>query len=74
MLRLQEVLLWIKSVVEECGENITTVQLKDYVWKTLNSGKVVPGFVHGVFAKSLMMLFIIDHADALLYILGEASC
>ncbi|KAJ6984307.1 hypothetical protein NC653_022543 [Populus alba x Populus x berolinensis] len=39
MLRLQEVLLWIKSVVEECGENITTEQLKDYVWKTLNSGK-----------------------------------
>lgn len=36
----QEVLLWIKSVVEECGENITTEQLKDYVWKTLNSGKV----------------------------------
>ncbi|CAL5430866.1 unnamed protein product [Camellia sinensis] len=32
----QEVLLWIKSVVEECGENITTDQLKDYVWKTLN--------------------------------------
>lgn len=27
-------------MVEECGENITTEQLKDYVWKTLNSGKV----------------------------------
>jgi hypothetical protein len=24
--------------------------------------------------KSLMMLFIIDHANALLYILGEACC
>ncbi|XP_047335643.1 citrate synthase, mitochondrial-like [Impatiens glandulifera] len=44
----QEVLLWIKSVVDECGENITKDQLKDYVWKTLNSGKVVPGFGHGV--------------------------
>ncbi|CAN1813417.1 Citrate synthase, mitochondrial [Linum perenne] len=44
----QEVLLWIKSVVEECGENISTEQLKDYVWKTLNGGKVVPGFGHGV--------------------------
>ncbi|KAL9334252.1 hypothetical protein Peur_074391 [Populus x canadensis] len=40
MLQLQEVLLWIKSVVEECGQDITTEQLKDYVWKTLNSGKV----------------------------------
>jgi len=35
------VLLWIKSVVKECGENISTDQLKDYVWKTLNSGKVL---------------------------------
>ncbi|XP_008782846.2 citrate synthase, mitochondrial [Phoenix dactylifera] len=48
----QEVLLWIKSVVEECGENITTEQLKDYVWKTLNSGKVVPGYGHGVLRKT----------------------
>nr|P83372.1 RecName: Full=Citrate synthase, mitochondrial; Flags: Precursor [Fragaria x ananassa] len=48
----QEVLLWIKSVVDECGENITKDQLKDYVWKTLNSGKVVPGFGHGVLRKT----------------------
>ncbi|RWW83562.1 hypothetical protein BHE74_00007926 [Ensete ventricosum] len=36
----QEVLLWIESLVRECGEDITTDQLKDYVWKTLKSGKV----------------------------------
>ncbi|KAL8240208.1 hypothetical protein R6Q59_013563 [Mikania micrantha] len=48
----QEVLLWIKSVVNECGENISKDQLKDYVWKTLNSGKVVPGFGHGVLRKT----------------------
>ncbi|TYJ34477.1 hypothetical protein E1A91_A05G171500v1 [Gossypium mustelinum] len=48
----QEVLLWIKSVVEECGENISKEQLKDYVWKTLNGGKVVPGFGHGVLRKT----------------------
>ncbi|XWS35470.1 hypothetical protein CRYUN_Cryun20dG0000200 [Craigia yunnanensis] len=48
----QEVLLWIKSVVDECGENISKEQLKDYVWKTLNSGKVVPGFGHGVLRKT----------------------
>lgn len=40
MVMLQEVLLWIKSVVEECGENVSKEQLKDYVWKTLKSGKV----------------------------------
>ncbi|XP_042066184.1 citrate synthase, mitochondrial-like [Salvia splendens] len=44
----QEVLLWIKSVVEECGENVSKEDLKKYVWKTLNSGKVVPGYGHGV--------------------------
>ncbi|KAF9665453.1 hypothetical protein SADUNF_Sadunf16G0124200 [Salix dunnii] len=49
---IREVLLWIKSVVKDCGENITTEQLKDYVWKTLNSGKVVPGFGHGVLRKT----------------------
>ncbi|ONK61903.1 uncharacterized protein A4U43_C08F34760 [Asparagus officinalis] len=48
----QEVLLWIKSVVKERGENISTEQLKDYVWKTLKSGKVVPGFGHGVLRKT----------------------
>ncbi|GLT76577.1 hypothetical protein SLA2020_482300 [Shorea laevis] len=48
----QEVLLWIKSVVDECGENITKEQLEDYVWKTLSGGKVVPGFGHGVLRKT----------------------
>ncbi|KAH7544803.1 hypothetical protein FEM48_Zijuj01G0025000 [Ziziphus jujuba var. spinosa] len=48
----QEVLLWIKSVVAEFGENITKDQLKDFVWKTLNNGKVVPGFGHGVLRKT----------------------
>ncbi|CAA0820710.1 Citrate synthase 4- mitochondrial [Striga hermonthica] len=48
----QEVLLWIKSVVDECGENVSKENLKDYVWKTLNSGKVVPGFGHGVLRKT----------------------
>ncbi|GKC06870.1 citrate synthase, mitochondrial [Tanacetum coccineum] len=43
----QEVLLWIKSMVDEVGENVSKDQLKDYVWKTLNSGKIVPGFGHG---------------------------
>ncbi|XP_071690012.1 citrate synthase, mitochondrial-like [Rutidosis leptorrhynchoides] len=48
----QEVLMWIKSVVSECREDVTKDQLKDYIWKTLNSGKVVPGFGHGVLRKT----------------------
>nr|CAB3445952.1 unnamed protein product [Digitaria exilis] len=47
-----EVLLWIKSVIEETGSGVTTDQLKEYVWKTLKSGKVVPGFGHGVLRKT----------------------
>lgn len=54
----QEVLLWIKSVVEECGENITKEQLNDYVWKTLNSGKVL-SFIC-VYLKSSVSQVIID--------------
>jgi len=37
---LQDALLWMKKIIEECGENVTTEQLQDYVWKTLNSGQV----------------------------------
>lgn len=48
----QEVLRWIKSVVVEIGTDITTDQLKEYVWKTLKSGQVVPGFGHGVLRKT----------------------
>ncbi|XP_062218453.1 citrate synthase 4, mitochondrial-like [Phragmites australis] len=48
----QEVLLWIKSVIKETGSDITSDQLKEYVWKTLKSGKVVPGYGHGVLRKT----------------------
>ncbi|GJU64179.1 citrate synthase, mitochondrial [Tanacetum coccineum] len=48
----QEVLLWIKSMVDEVGENVSKDQLKEYVSKTLNSGEVVPGFGHGVLRKT----------------------
>lgn len=48
----QEVLLWIKSIVDEHGANMSTDQLKDFVWKTLKSGKVVPGYGHGVLRKT----------------------
>jgi len=48
----QEVLRWIKSVVVEVGTDVTTDQLKEYIWKTLKSGQVVPGFGHGVLRKT----------------------
>lgn len=36
----QEVLRWIQDVVKEVGADVTTEQLKEFVWKTLKSGKV----------------------------------
>ena len=41
-------------MVDECGENISTEQLKDYVLKTLNSGKVIwMNFLHALFLKQI---------------------
>lgn len=48
----QEVLRWIKSVVAEIGTDVSNDQLKEYVWKTLKGGQVVPGFGHGVLRKT----------------------
>lgn len=36
----QEVLRWIKFVVKEVGSDVSKEELKDYVLKTLKSGKV----------------------------------
>jgi hypothetical protein len=37
---LQEVLRWIQGVVKEIGADVSTEKLKEFVWKTLKSGKV----------------------------------
>jgi len=41
----QEVLRWQLAMQKELGDNITHQHIKDYLWKTLNSGQVVPGLV-----------------------------
>jgi len=48
----QEVLRWLTSVREQLGDNPTKEQLTDFVWATLKSGKVVPGFGHAVLRKT----------------------
>lgn len=48
----QEVLIWLKQIQKEAGENPTEEQLKDYIWKTLKSGRVVPGYGHAVLRKT----------------------
>jgi hypothetical protein len=41
----QEVLRWQLAMQKELGDNITHQNIKDYLWKTLKSGQVVPGLV-----------------------------
>lgn len=44
----QEVLRWLMGVRQVLGDNPTDAALEKYCWDTLNSGKVIPGYGHGV--------------------------
>ncbi|TFK42653.1 citrate synthase-like protein [Crucibulum laeve] len=45
----QEVLRWQQAMLSEIGDgNINHEKIKEYLWKTLKSGQVVPGYGHGV--------------------------
>ncbi|KAF8274946.1 citrate synthase-like protein [Lactarius quietus] len=48
----QEVLRWQLAMLKELGDNVTFENIKEYLWKTLKSGQVVPGYGHGVLRKS----------------------
>ncbi len=49
----QEVLRWIQGVMEQMGGEVPTEEkMKEFVWNTLNSGQVVPGFGHAVLRKT----------------------
>ncbi|KAJ3824370.1 citrate synthase-like protein [Lentinula raphanica] len=44
----QEVLRWQLSMLKEVGEEVSHDIIREYLWKTLKSGQVVPGYGHGV--------------------------
>lgn len=48
----QEVLVWLLKLQDEVGKNVTEEKLKDFIWKTLKSGQVVPGYGHAVLRKT----------------------
>jgi len=49
----QEVLRWIQGVMDSMGGKIPTEEeMKKFVWDTLNSGQVIPGFGHAVLRKT----------------------
>lgn len=49
----QEVLGWIQGVMEKMDNKIPTEEeMKKFVWDTLNSGQVIPGYGHAVLRKT----------------------
>jgi citrate synthase len=49
----QEVLRWIQGVMDKMGGKVPTeAEMKKFVWDTLNSGQVIPGFGHAVLRKT----------------------
>lgn len=49
----QEVLRWIQGIMDEMGGKVPTEEeMKKFVWDTLNSGQVIPGFGHAVLRKT----------------------
>ena len=45
-------LVFLKKAQQELGANITDDALKEFIWKTLKSGQVVPGYGHAVLRKT----------------------
>ncbi|KAI8907228.1 citrate synthase-like protein [Gorgonomyces haynaldii] len=48
----QEVLRWIHKMKDEIGLGASDEEVKAYIWKTLKSGQVVPGYGHAVLRKT----------------------
>jgi len=49
----QEVLRWLQDVIKKLdGEEPTEELMKKFVWDTLKSGQVIPGFGHAVLRKT----------------------
>uniref|UniRef100_A0A6M2DNR8 Citrate synthase n=1 Tax=Xenopsylla cheopis TaxID=163159 RepID=A0A6M2DNR8_XENCH len=48
----QEVLVWLQKMRKELGDNVSEEQMKEFIWKTLKSGQVVPGYGHAVLRKT----------------------
>lgn len=48
----QEVLLFLTKMQKELGDNVSDDKLKEFIWKTLKGGQVVPGYGHAVLRKT----------------------
>jgi citrate synthase len=49
----QEVLRWLQGLMNKMGDKVPSKEeLTKYVWDTLNSGQVIPGYGHAVLRKT----------------------
>ncbi|MCJ1382672.1 citrate (Si)-synthase [Xylographa soralifera] len=48
----QEVLNWLQKMKKAIGSDLSDGAIKDYLWSTLKSGQVVPGYGHAVLRKT----------------------
>lgn len=49
----QEVLRWLMDLQTKMGDDLPTEdEMKQFVWETLNSGQVIPGFGHAVLRRT----------------------
>jgi citrate synthase len=49
----QEVLRWIQALMKKMGDEVPTMEdMKKFVWDTLESGQVIPGYGHAVLRKT----------------------
>ncbi|KAL8790412.1 MAG: hypothetical protein Q9195_006369 [Heterodermia aff. obscurata] len=50
-LAAQEVLRWVLKMQSHIGTSFTDQDVRDYIWSTLRSGQVIPGYGHGVLRR-----------------------
>jgi len=48
----QEVLVWLTQLQKDLGGEVSDEQLREFIWNTLKSGRVVPGYGHAVLRKT----------------------
>ncbi|XP_013775370.1 probable citrate synthase 2, mitochondrial [Limulus polyphemus] len=48
----QEVLVWLTKLQKDLGHDPSEELVKEFVWKTLKSGQVIPGYGHAVLRRT----------------------
>jgi len=48
----QEVLVWLTKLQAQLGGEVSDAELREFIWNTLASGQVVPGYGHAVLRKT----------------------